>query len=133
LGVVVDTVMVLFVVAVDTAMVLFVVAGLVVVIDIVMVLFLVAGYTVMCEATLLNGVLCVFTTIKIYFNIKLCDIHIYTVDRSNTSMCSTVRCLTPLSTIFQLYGGGQFNGLHPHLLTRGGARVLSVIRSEPLR
>ena len=25
------------------------------------------------------------------------------------------------------------NGLHPHLLTLGGARVLSVIRSEPLR
>jgi len=24
------------------------------------------------------------------------------------------------------------NGLHPHLLTRGGARVLSVIRSELL-
>jgi len=28
---------------------------------------------------------------------------------------------------------GPANGLHPHLLTLGGARVLSVIRSEPLR
>ena len=110
--------MLALVVVIDTAMVLFLVAELVV-----------AGYTVVYESTMLNVVLCVFTAIKIYFNIKLCDIHTYTVDRTKTSMCSTVRCLTPLSTMFQLYGGGHFNGLHPHLLTRGGARVLAVILS----
>jgi membrane-bound ClpP family serine protease len=48
------------------------------------------------EATLLCSVLCAFTAKQI--NIKLCDIHIYTVDRNKSLMYNTAGCLAPLST-----------------------------------
>ena len=41
-------------------------------------------FLVVDEGALLNAVLCAFTAIKIYFDIKLCDIHTYTVDRNKT-------------------------------------------------
>ena len=58
------------------------------------------------EATLLCSVLCTFTANK--NNIKVCDIHIYTVDRNKSLMCNTAGCLAPLSTLFQLYRFRQF-------------------------
>ena len=41
-------------------------------------------FFVVDEVALLNAVLCTFTAIKIYFDIKLCDIPTYTVDRNKT-------------------------------------------------
>jgi hypothetical protein len=41
-------------------------------------------FFVVDEVALLNAVLCPFTAIKIYFDIKLCDIHTYAVDRNKT-------------------------------------------------
>ena len=58
------------------------------------------------EATLLCSVLFAFAAKK--NNIKLCDIHIYTVDRNKSLMCKTAGCLAPLSTLFQLYRFRQF-------------------------
>ena len=58
------------------------------------------------EATLICSVLCAFTAKQI--NIKLCDIHIYTVDRNKSLMCNTAGWLAPLSTLFKFYRFRQF-------------------------
>jgi hypothetical protein len=41
-------------------------------------------FFVVDEVALLNAVLCAFTAMTIYVDIKLCDIQTYTVDRNKT-------------------------------------------------